>query len=133
MPDAKGSTTSISAKIDGVLFRTAGTIITELGWKAAWGNLEEAPESKKDSEDDDGDTNRVLPPVTDGQPAVANQVDVLSKTTRPPPHFTEGTLLKARSEEHTSAIQSLMRISYAVFCLKKKKQQQNKKKKQQLM
>src|SRR3546814_6827496 len=26
----------------------------------------------------------------------------------------------ARSEEHTSALQSLMRISYAVFCLKKK-------------
>src|SRR3546814_5184035 len=34
----------------------------------------------------------------------------------------------ARSEEHTSELQSLMRISYAVFCLKKKKQpQQNKK------
>src|SRR3546814_13502177 len=92
MPDAKGSTTSISAKIDGVLFRTAGTIITELGWKAAWGNLEEAPESKKDSEDDDGDTHRVLPTVTHGQPAVTNQVAVLSNTTRPPPHFTEGTL-----------------------------------------
>src|SRR3546814_7509975 len=30
---------------------------------------------------------------------------------RPPPH---------RSEEHTSELQSLMRISYAVFCLKKK-------------
>src|SRR3546814_5994541 len=29
-----------------------------------------------------------------------------------------------RSEEHTSEIQSLMRISYAVFCLKKQKQQQ---------
>src|SRR3546814_1480476 len=29
-----------------------------------------------------------------------------------------------RSEEHTSELQSLMRISYAVFCLKKKKQQQ---------
>src|SRR3546814_1731607 len=29
--------------------------------------------------------------------------------------------LKSRSEEHTSEIQSLMRISYAVFCLKKKK------------
>src|SRR3546814_3164853 len=27
-----------------------------------------------------------------------------------------------RSEEHTSELQSLMRISYAVFCLKKKKQ-----------
>src|SRR3546814_7571382 len=28
----------------------------------------------------------------------------------------------ARSEEHTSELQSLMRISYAVFCLKKKKE-----------
>src|SRR3546814_7837145 len=32
----------------------------------------------------------------------------------------------ARSEEHTSELQSLMRISYAVFCLKKKKQHSNK-------
>src|SRR3546814_7375916 len=30
-----------------------------------------------------------------------------------------------RSEEHTSELQSLMRISYAVFCLKKKKKPQN--------
>src|SRR3546814_4325735 len=30
-----------------------------------------------------------------------------------------------RSEEHTSELQSLMRISYAVFCLKKKKQKKN--------
>src|SRR3546814_5963182 len=29
--------------------------------------------------------------------------------------------LRGRSEEHTSELQSLMRISYAVFCLKKKK------------
>src|SRR3546814_3534605 len=31
----------------------------------------------------------------------------------------------ARSEEHTSELQSLMRISYAVFCLKKKKYTKN--------
>src|SRR3546814_9327321 len=30
-----------------------------------------------------------------------------------------------RSEEHTSELQSLMRISYAVFCLKKKRMQQH--------
>src|SRR3546814_1277872 len=30
-------------------------------------------------------------------------------------------IVRARSEEHTSELQSLMRISYAVFCLKKKK------------
>src|SRR3546814_10273466 len=33
------------------------------------------------------------------------------------------TSLAFRSEEHTSELQSLMRISYAVFCLKKKKTQ----------
>src|SRR3546814_4888333 len=44
----------------------------------------------------------------DGQPACAN--DLLLK------HYLRG----ARSEEHTSELQSLMRISYAVFCLKQK-------------
>src|SRR3546814_1509886 len=34
---------------------------------------------------------------------------------------------RARSEEHTSELQSLMRISYAVFCLKKKKQHNDRK------
>src|SRR3546814_3102515 len=33
----------------------------------------------------------------------------------------DGTRIVERSEEHTSELQSLMRISYAVFCLKKKK------------
>src|SRR3546814_7087888 len=33
----------------------------------------------------------------------------------------------ARSEEHTSELQSLMRISYAVFCLKKKNKHSSKK------
>src|SRR3546814_3752945 len=35
---------------------------------------------------------------------------------------TRSFISAARSEEHTSELQSLMRISYAVFCLKKKKQ-----------
>src|SRR3546814_1325290 len=34
--------------------------------------------------------------------------------------------LASRSEEHTSELQSLMRISYAVFCLKKKKTNRHK-------
>src|SRR3546814_3218805 len=36
--------------------------------------------------------------------------------------YPEGIrVVEARSEEHTSELQSLMRISYAVFCLKKKR------------
>src|SRR3546814_4943122 len=37
----------------------------------------------------------------------------------------QGNAVDRRSEEHTSELQSLMRISYAVFCLKKKKQKMN--------
>src|SRR3546814_7965066 len=39
---------------------------------------------------------------------------------RPLRIFDDGRQLFVRSEEHTSELQSLMRISYAVFCLKKK-------------
>src|SRR3546814_9135027 len=38
----------------------------------------------------------------------------------PPAEFVQWGGVQARSEEHTSELQSLMRISYAVFCLKKK-------------
>src|SRR3546814_6376398 len=43
------------------------------------------------------------------------------------PHWAKRHKL-SRSEEHTSELQSLMRISYAVFCLKKKKQEKHKRK-----
>src|SRR3546814_10797491 len=38
-----------------------------------------------------------------------------------PANLTLAEAARHRSEEHTSELQSLMRISYAVFCLKKKK------------
>src|SRR3546814_3203388 len=49
--------------------------------------------------------------------------DVISRAKRIALGIEEGrhpALLIVRSEEHTSELQSLMRISYAVFCLKKK-------------
>src|SRR3546814_6316772 len=42
-----------------------------------------------------------------------------------PPNISPWGRTIVRSEEHTSELQSLMRISYAVFCLKKKKQSHN--------
>src|SRR3546814_6460337 len=43
------------------------------------------------------------------------------------PTVAPSSMVASRSEEHTSELQSLMRISYAVFCLKKKKKNNNKK------
>src|SRR3546814_6785410 len=40
---------------------------------------------------------------------------------RLPGRTASAFITRVRSEEHTSELQSLMRISYAVFCLKKKK------------
>src|SRR3546814_1642176 len=54
----------------------------------------------------------VLPVLLGGVDAVARRADEV------PPQVARG---RKRSEEHTSELQSLMRISYAVFCLKKKK------------
>src|SRR3546814_2771844 len=48
----------------------------------------------------------------DRRATVSNLIDM--------PRFDMARLLVRRSEEHTSELQSLMRISYAVFCLKKK-------------
>src|SRR3546814_1331489 len=48
-------------------------------------------------------------------------VDTLPDPYDPANATALGRTLVLRSEEHTSELQSLMRISYAVFCLKKKK------------
>src|SRR3546814_3440080 len=55
-----------------------------------------------------GDTERAAQLVA-GLPAIGDPAEI-----------------RERSEEHTSELQSLMRISYAVFCLKKKKTEKNK-------
>src|SRR3546814_989695 len=62
------------------------------------------------------DLGRLVPTITDaGLPAVSGG----GLTIR----GIRGNDRSARSEEHTSELQSLMRISYAVFCLKKKNTQ----------
>src|SRR3546814_15206237 len=51
--------------------------------------------------------------------------DLLRRATGMPDHGLADR--DCRSEEHTSELQSLMRISYAVFCLKKKKNHRHRK------
>src|SRR3546814_9136788 len=66
---------------------------------------------------------RLLPRDRRAAPTLGEALDVRDYTTAAsigPESSLEGTTV-ARSEEHTSELPSLMRISYAVFCLKKKK------------
>src|SRR3546814_6430990 len=56
-------------------------------------------------------------PSTGSSPAIAPESQISTTTAGGP----RKAATPSRSEEHTSELQSLMRISYAVFCLKKKK------------
>src|SRR3546814_3382235 len=62
------------------------------------------------------------------EPAGASSPAASITATTPPSDRLSPTLTLSslRSEEHTSELQSLMRISYAVFCLKKKKKEHKK-------
>src|SRR3546814_7443646 len=51
-------------------------------------------------------------------------IALVTPTLLPHCSFRKSPIALMRSEEHTSELQSLMRISYAVFCLKKKKNKQ---------
>src|SRR3546814_6271210 len=57
---------------------------------------------------------------TAGPPGAANRQPAHARRGADAPLGRPGPAALDRSEEHTSELQSLMRISYAVFCLKKK-------------
>src|SRR3546814_5771964 len=67
---------------------------------------------------------RLAPARQAGQqpgPADRAEADAPGHVGQPTPGRQRIGVVDGRSEEHTSELQSLMRISYAVFCLKKKK------------
>lgn len=93
MPDAKGLRTTISCSLAGKIFKTSGTMLKTAGWKEVWGK-EEDPTENANNQKKSGE-GKILPSVTDGEKAHSDKVEVIAKTTKPPAHYTEGTLLKA--------------------------------------
>src|SRR3546814_5291550 len=97
-----------------LLHKSTGVVVTahdEQGRKTIYDLLPGAPSHLRYVGRLDIDTSGLLILTTDGE---------LAHRLTHPSHEVEKEN-EARSEEHTSELQSLMRISYAVFCLKKKK------------
>src|SRR3546814_4359278 len=72
--------------------------------------------------------SRLVDPGLDRRRALADGQHLARQPLRGVPRRLDRALrhlAQFRSEEHTSELQSLMRISYAVFCLKKKRTQRN--------
>ncbi len=83
-------TTRISTVAPSHEFKTEGKVLTFPGWLAVYG---------KNTVDDDAADSKALPALSpeDGSPAQAKTIDptLHSETTRPPPRYTEATLLSA--------------------------------------
>src|SRR3546814_976853 len=91
------------------LFRSPRTVSGELSEAAPTGPAM-SPRPRAARRHRSGRANRCSTRVRDPE----------SDRSRPPEAGDNGGRMATRSEEHTSELQSLMRISYAVFCLKKK-------------
>src|SRR3546814_6336385 len=70
--------------------------------------------------------DELRPPSVPCGPRCTSMRSISPSSLRPMPERERYTPSMNRSEEHTSELQSLMRISYAVFCLKKKNKRHNK-------
>src|SRR3546814_4370521 len=75
---------------------------------------------QQESDDQDGESEFDEESLDDAEGEPGDDGDEGMLSVRPNRPFSD---LAPRSEEHTSELQSLMRISYAVFCLKKKNTQ----------
>lgn len=85
--------TVIELECSGHTFATTGQTPLRQGWKVLFASDNES--DPKDEGTDDSDDQSKLPPISQGEPAQIRETDVQSKTTRPPPRFTEASLLGA--------------------------------------
>jgi DNA topoisomerase-3 len=83
MDDAKGETTSIKGIFGGHEFKATGLVIKYAGWKSAYDfSVKEDEEAS-------------LPPIENGKKVKSREVEILERSTKPPAHYTDGTLIKA--------------------------------------
>ena len=78
-------------------YLSSGTAVEQIGWKVLDIVVEKKTAKKKgEGAVDDDSSSKTLPPgLIDGQPQQVMDVEAVSKKTRPPKRFTEGTLLTA--------------------------------------
>ncbi|MBI6605478.1 type I DNA topoisomerase [Pseudomonas sp. S4_EA_1b] len=99
-------------------FLAKGRRLLSPGWLAL--TEDDATEEKsEDSDDQDESDHADLPPLTENQQLTCNKVDQITSTTKPPPRFTEASLVKAleaagvgRPSTYGAIIQTLFSKSY---------------------
>ena len=92
MPDFRYRQTTASLDVGGAAFQAVGRQPIEIGWRAVYG--EEDERQGRDGEDTKDD-RQMLPPLRDGETVGLSEPAVEAKETKPPPRYSEGTLIEA--------------------------------------
>jgi DNA topoisomerase III len=92
-PPARYARTTIVTLVEEERFRTRGKVTLDAGWRGVYG-LEADADRQRASEDEDAEGGE-LPPLEQGQTVKCVESESERKETRPPPRYTEATLLSA--------------------------------------
>ena len=93
-PPARYARTTIVTLVEEERFRTRGKVTLEAGWRGVYGLEADADKQARQDEDSE-DESAELPPLERGQKVRCAEAEVEAKETKPPPRYTEATLLSA--------------------------------------
>jgi DNA topoisomerase III len=93
-PPARYARTTIVTLVEEERFRTRGKVTLEPGWRGVYGLESEADKQARQDEDQENESAE-LPALERGQSVKCAKAEVEAKETKPPPRYTEATLLSA--------------------------------------
>jgi DNA topoisomerase-3 len=96
-PPARYARTTIITVVEEERFRSRGKITLEAGWRGVYGLESDEDRKARQQEEDSENENESaeLPPLEQGQSVKCASAEVEAKETKPPPRYTEATLLSA--------------------------------------
>jgi len=89
--------TTVIAEVAGENFAASGKVVTRIGWREAYSQPDE--EAEKEGEEVDSNT-QTLPSMKQGDAVTCTDATRRDAKTKPPPRFTEGTLIRAMENIH---------------------------------
>jgi DNA topoisomerase-3 len=90
-PPAKYARTTVVTEVENERFRTRGKLTLEAGWRGVYGVEPDEPKTQEEEDAEGGE----LPKLEQGMKVLCAEAVVEAKETRPPPRYTEATLLSA--------------------------------------
>jgi DNA topoisomerase III len=94
-PPARYARTTVVTLVEEERFRSRGKVTLEAGWRGVYGLLSDADAQQQRQEEDGENESAELPPLEQGQTVKCASAEVEAKETKPPPRYTEATLLSA--------------------------------------